>query len=352
LFEWYNFFKKKKNRRGGKVSEFLTPERTVYDSGVQFLRPKSLDEFIGQENVKKKLSLALEAAKMRGEVLDHVLLAGPPGLGKTTLAHIIASELQTNIHVTSGPVLVKQGDMAAILTSLERGDVLFIDEIHRLNKAVEELLYSAIEDFQIDIMIGKGPSAKSIRIDIQPFTLVGATTRSGLLSSPLRSRFGIILELDFYTVKELKEIIKRAASLMDVEIEDSAAEMIAKRSRGTPRIAIRLTKRVRDMLTVVKADRINTDIVLKTMEVLNIDAEGLDEFDRKILKTIIEIYRGGPVGLNALAASLGVEADTLSEVYEPYLLQAGFLARTPRGRVATEKAYKHLKYEVPENRLF
>ncbi|ABQ47043.1 MULTISPECIES: Holliday junction branch migration DNA helicase RuvB [Thermotoga] len=334
------------------MSEFLTPERTVYDSGVQFLRPKSLDEFIGQENVKKKLSLALEAAKMRGEVLDHVLLAGPPGLGKTTLAHIIASELQTNIHVTSGPVLVKQGDMAAILTSLERGDVLFIDEIHRLNKAVEELLYSAIEDFQIDIMIGKGPSAKSIRIDIQPFTLVGATTRSGLLSSPLRSRFGIILELDFYTVKELKEIIKRAASLMDVEIEDSAAEMIAKRSRGTPRIAIRLTKRVRDMLTVVKADRINTDIVLKTMEVLNIDAEGLDEFDRKILKTIIEIYRGGPVGLNALAASLGVEADTLSEVYEPYLLQAGFLARTPRGRVATEKAYKHLKYEVPENRLF
>nr|1J7K_A Chain A, HOLLIDAY JUNCTION DNA HELICASE RUVB [Thermotoga maritima] len=334
------------------MSEFLTPERTVYDSGVQFLRPKSLDEFIGQENVKKKLSLALEAAKMRGEVLDHVLLAGPPGLGKTTLAHIIASELQTNIHVTSGPVLVKQGDMAAILTSLERGDVLFIDEIHRLNKAVEELLYSAIEDFQIDIMIGKGPSAKSIRIDIQPFTLVGATTRSGLLSSPLRSRFGIILELDFYTVKELKEIIKRAASLMDVEIEDAAAEMIAKRSRGTGRIAIRLTKRVRDMLTVVKADRINTDIVLKTMEVLNIDDEGLDEFDRKILKTIIEIYRGGPVGLNALAASLGVEADTLSEVYEPYLLQAGFLARTPRGRIVTEKAYKHLKYEVPENRLF
>ncbi|KAF2960839.1 MULTISPECIES: Holliday junction branch migration DNA helicase RuvB [unclassified Thermotoga] len=334
------------------MSEFLTPERTVYDSGVQFLRPKSLDEFIGQENVKKKLSLALEAAKMRGEILDHVLLAGPPGLGKTTLAHIIASELQTNIHVTSGPVLVKQGDMAAILTSLERGDVLFIDEIHRLNKAVEELLYSAIEDFQIDIMIGKGPSAKSIRIDVQPFTLVGATTRSGLLSSPLRSRFGIILELDFYTVKELKEIIKRAANLMDVEIEDTAAEMIAKRSRGTPRIAIRLTKRVRDMLTVVKADRIDTDIVLKTMEVLNIDDEGLDEFDRKILKTIIEIYKGGPVGLNALAASLGVEADTLSEVYEPYLLQAGFLARTPRGRVVTEKAYKHLKYEVPENRLF
>ncbi|KHC92347.1 Holliday junction DNA helicase RuvB [Thermotoga sp. Mc24] len=352
MFGWYNFLRKEENRRGGKVSEFLTPERTVYDSGVQFLRPKSLDEFIGQENVKKKLSLALEAAKMRGEILDHVLLAGPPGLGKTTLAHIIASELQTNIHVTSGPVLVKQGDMAAILTSLERGDVLFIDEIHRLNKAVEELLYSAIEDFQIDIMIGKGPSAKSIRIDVQPFTLVGATTRSGLLSSPLRSRFGIILELDFYTVKELKEIIKRAANLMDVEIEDTAAEMIAKRSRGTPRIAIRLTKRVRDMLTVVKADRIDTDIVLKTMEVLNIDDEGLDEFDRKILKTIIEIYKGGPVGLNALAASLGVEADTLSEVYEPYLLQAGFLARTPRGRVVTEKAYKHLKYEVPENRLF
>jgi len=230
--------------------------------------------------------------------------------------------------------------------------VLFIDEIHRLNKAVEEVLYSAIEDFQIDIMIGKGPSAKSIRIDIQPFTLVGATTRSGLLSSPLRSRFGMILELDFYTTEELKEIIKRAARLMDVEIEEEAAEMIAKRSRGTPRIAIRLTKRVRDMLTVEGADRIDIRIVQKTMEILNIDEEGLDEFDRKILKTIIEVYRGGPVGLNALAASLGVEADTLSEVYEPYLLQSGFIARTPRGRIATKKAYEHLKYEFPENRLF
>ncbi|PLV60114.1 Holliday junction branch migration DNA helicase RuvB [Thermotoga sp. KOL6] len=334
------------------MSDFLTPERTIYDSGVQFLRPKTLDEFVGQEKVKKKLFLALEAAKMRGEILDHVLLAGPPGLGKTTLAHIIASELQTNIHVTSGPVLAKQGDMAAILTSLERGDVLFIDEIHRLNKAVEELLYSAIEDFQIDIMIGKGPSAKSIRIDIQPFTLVGATTRSGLLSSPLRSRFGIILELDFYTIEELKEIIKRAASLMEVDIEDVAAEMIAKRSRGTPRIAIRLTKRVRDMLTIEKADKIDMDIVRKTMEVLNIDEEGLDDFDRKILKTIIEVYKGGPVGLNALAASLGIEPDTLTEVYEPYLLQSGFLARTPRGRIATEKAYKHLNYNFPENRLF
>jgi len=341
-----------KKQRGETVSDFLSPERTVYDSGVQFLRPKSLDEFIGQEKVKRKLSLALKAAKMRGEILDHILLAGPPGLGKTTLAHIIASEMQTNIHITSGPVLAKQGDMAAILTSLERGDVLFIDEIHRLNKAVEEVLYSAIEDFQIDIMIGKGPSAKSIRIDIQPFTLVGATTRSGLLSSPLRSRFGMILELDFYTTEELKEIVKRAARLMDVEIEEEAAEMIAKRSRGTPRIAIRLTKRVRDMLTVEGADRIDIRIVQKTMEILNIDEEGLDEFDRKILKTIIEVYRGGPVGLNALAASLGVEADTLSEVYEPYLLQSGFIARTPRGRIATKKAYEHLKYEFPENRLF
>jgi len=334
------------------VERFLTSERTVYDSGVQFLRPKKLEEFIGQERVKRKLALALKASKMRGEVLDHVLLVGPPGLGKTTLAHIIANELQTNLHVTSGPVLEKQGDMAAILTSLERGDVLFIDEIHRLNKAVEELLYSAIEDYQIDIMIGKGPSAKSIRIDIQPFTLIGATTRSGLLSSPLRSRFGIVLELDFYTVEELEKIIKRAAALMEVEIDEEAARLIAKRSRGTPRIAIRLTRRVRDLLTIENAKKIDVPLVLKTMEILNVDEEGLDEFDRKILRTIIEVYKGGPVGINALAASLGVEPDTISEVYEPFLLQAGFLARTPKGRIATEKAYRHLGYEFPQDRLF
>jgi len=334
------------------VERFLTSERTVYDSGVQFLRPKKLEEFIGQERVKRKLALALKASKMRGEVLDHVLLVGPPGLGKTTLAHIIANELQANLHVTSGPVLEKQGDMAAILTSLERGDVLFIDEIHRLNKAVEELLYSAIEDYQIDIMIGKGPSAKSIRIDIQPFTLIGATTRSGLLSSPLRSRFGIVLELDFYTVEELEKIIKRAAALMEVEIDEEAARLIAKRSRGTPRIAIRLTRRVRDLLTIENAKKIDVPLVLKTMEILNVDEEGLDEFDRKILRTIIEVYKGGPVGINALAASLGVEPDTISEVYEPFLLQAGFLARTPKGRIATEKAYRHLGYEFPQDRLF
>lgn len=334
------------------MERFLTSERTVYDSGVQFLRPKKLEEFIGQERVKRKLALALKASKMRGEVLDHVLLVGPPGLGKTTLAHIIANELQTNLHVTSGPVLEKQGDMAAILTSLERGDVLFIDEIHRLNKAVEELLYSAIEDYQIDIMIGKGPSAKSIRIDIQPFTLIGATTRSGLLSSPLRSRFGIVLELDFYTVEELEKIIKRAAALMEVEIDEEAARLIAKRSRGTPRIAIRLTRRVRDLLTIENAKKIDVPLVLKTMEILNVDEEGLDEFDRKILRTIIEVYKGGPVGINALAASLGVEPDTISEVYEPFLLQAGFLARTPKGRIATEKAYRHLGYEFPQDRLF
>ncbi len=334
------------------MERFLTSERTVYDSGVQFLRPKKLEEFIGQERVKRKLALALKASKMRGEVLDHVLLVGPPGLGKTTLAHIIANELQANLHVTSGPVLEKQGDMAAILTSLERGDVLFIDEIHRLNKAVEELLYSAIEDYQIDIMIGKGPSAKSIRIDIQPFTLIGATTRSGLLSSPLRSRFGIVLELDFYTVEELEKIIKRAAALMEVEIDEEAARLIAKRSRGTPRIAIRLTRRVRDLLTIENAKKIDVPLVLKTMEILNVDEEGLDEFDRKILRTIIEVYKGGPVGINALAASLGVEPDTISEVYEPFLLQAGFLARTPKGRIATEKAYRHLGYEFPQDRLF
>jgi len=334
------------------MERYLTPERTGYDIGVSFLRPKNLEEYIGQDKVKERLKLAIEAARKRKEPLDHVLLAGPPGLGKTTLAYVIANEMGTNIHITSGPVLEKQGDMAAILTNLEFGDVLFIDEIHRLNRAVEEILYSALEDFQIDIMIGKGPSARSIRIDIKPFTLVGATTRSGLLSSPLRNRFGMILELDFYETNDIKQIVMRASRLMNIDIDDEAAWYLAKRSRGTPRIAIRLLKRVRDLSTVEGKNRIDLDLVSRAMRILGIDDEGLDDFDKKILRVIIEVFNGGPVGLNAIAATLGVEPDTISEVYEPYLLQSGFIARTSRGRVATEKAYSHLGYDKGKGPLF
>lgn len=308
-------------------------------------RPNNLDEYVGQEEVKRRLRIALEAAKLRAEPLDHILLAGPPGLGKTTLAHVIAKELRKNIYVTSGPVIERGGDIAAMLSSLEEGDVLFIDEIHRMNKTAEEVLYSALEDFQVDVMIGKGPTARSVRIRLKPFTLIGATTRSGLLSSPLRNRFGMIFELDFYTVKELTLIIKRACEIMNMFIEQKAAELIAQRSRGTPRIALRLLKRVRDVATVRGEERITQSIVLKTMDILEIDAMGLDEMDRKILRTIIEVYDGGPVGLEALAATLNVELDTLKEVYEPYLLRTGLLVRTSRGRVASDLAYRHLGYE-------
>ncbi|WP_416068983.1 Holliday junction branch migration DNA helicase RuvB [Thermosipho africanus] len=319
------------------------PEKLPND--VLTIRPQKLEEYIGQENIKKRLKLAINASKIRKEALDHVLLVGPPGLGKTTLAHIISNEMGTNIHITSGPILEKQGDVAAILSNLEYGDILFIDEIHRMNKSVEEILYTAMEDFQIDILIGKGPSARSIRIDLQPFTLVGATTRSGLLSSPLRNRFGLIMELDFYTVEELSLIIKRASTVLNVEIDEDAAQLLAKRSRGTPRIALRLLRRVRDMSTVTEKKKIDVMMVEEIMELLGIDNEGLDEVDRKILTTIIEVYQGGPVGLKSLAASVGLSEDSISEVYEPYLLQSGFLARTHRGRVVTSKAYKHLGYK-------
>lgn len=307
-------------------------------------RPSNLDEYVGQEEVKKKLKIALEAAKLRSEPLDHILLAGPPGLGKTTLAYVIAKELKKNIYVTSGPILERSGDIAAILTNLEEGDVLFIDEIHRMNKMAEEVLYSALEDFQVDVMIGKGPTARSVRIKLKPFTLVGATTRSGLLSSPLRNRFGLIFELDFYSVEQLTLIVKRACKMMNIPIEEEAAEMIAQRSRGTPRTALRLLKRVRDLATVRGEERITRTIVAKTMDILEIDSLGLDEMDRKILRTIIEIYDGGPVGLEALAATLNVEVDTIKEVYEPYLLRTGLIVRTPRGRMASDLAYKHLGY--------
>ncbi|ABS60019.1 Holliday junction branch migration DNA helicase RuvB [Fervidobacterium nodosum] len=338
-----------------KINEYgseriVSPERTGYDS--YSLRPKFLSEYIGQENIKERLKLAIQASKMRGEQLDHILLAGPPGLGKTTLATIIANELNANIHVTSGPILEKQGDLAAILTNLEAGDVLFIDEIHRMNRNVEEILYSAMEDFQVDIMIGKGPAARSIRVELQPFTLIGATTRSGLLTSPLRNRFGMIFEMNFYTQEELKMIITRAAEVMGTLIDDDAALSIAKRSRGTPRIAIRLLKRVRDLSTVRGSENITLNIVEEVMRLLGVDEFGLDEMDRKILKTIIEIYKGGPVGLKSLAASLGITEDTISEVYEPFLVQSGFIARGARGRIATEKAYKYLGYNTLPGGLF
>ncbi|MGC8819530.1 MAG: Holliday junction branch migration DNA helicase RuvB [Fervidobacterium sp.] len=328
----------------------VSPERTGYDT--YYLRPKFLSEYIGQENIKQRLKLAIQACKMRSEQLDHILLAGPPGLGKTTLATIIANELNANIHITSGPILEKQGDLAAILTNLEAGDVLFIDEIHRMNRNVEEILYSAMEDYQIDIMIGKGPAARSIRVDLQPFTLIGATTRSGLLTSPLRNRFGMIFEMSFYTNEELKLIITRAAQVMETNIDDDAALSIAQRSRGTPRIAIRLLKRVRDLSTVRGSEKINLSMVSEVMNLLGIDEYGLDEMDRKLLKIIIEVYKGGPVGLKSLAASLGITEDTISEVYEPFLVQSGFIARSARGRVATEKAYRHLGYTFLSGGLF
>nr|WP_143611038.1 Holliday junction branch migration DNA helicase RuvB [Thermosipho melanesiensis] len=327
------------------ISErIIDPERLPND--IQTIRPQYLNEYIGQGNIKKRLGLAIKASKIRKEALDHVLLVGPPGLGKTTLAHIISNELGTNIHVTSGPILEKQGDVAAILTNLEHGDVLFIDEIHRMNRSVEEILYTAMEDFQIDILIGKGPSARSIRIDLQPFTLVGATTRSGLLSAPLRNRFGLIMELDFYSIDELSKIIERAAIVLNVEIEKDAAILLAKRSRGTPRIALRLLRRVRDMSTIRGKVKIDIYMVEEIMFLLGIDKEGLDELDRKILRTIIEVYNGGPVGVKSLAASVGISEDSISEVYEPYLLQSGFIARTHRGRIATKKAYNHLGIKV------
>ncbi|AEH50640.1 Holliday junction branch migration DNA helicase RuvB [Pseudothermotoga thermarum] len=315
-----------------------------HEPALPDLRPQSLSEYIGQEEIKKKLQIAIAAAKIRNEPLDHILLAGPPGLGKTTLAFVIAKEMGKNIYVTSGPILERQGDIAAILSALDFGDILFIDEIHRMNKAVEEIFYSALEDYKIDIMVGKGPTARSIRVGLKPFTLIGATTRSGLLSSPLRNRFGMILEFQFYSENELVEIIKRACGIMKIKVEDDAAYLIAKRSRGTPRIALRLLKRARDVMTIKGKDVLSKDLVEKTMDILEIDELGLDEMDRKILKTIIEIYDGGPVGLEVLASTLNVEVDTLKEVHEPYLLRMGLIARTLRGRIATPLAYKHFGY--------
>ena len=311
------------------------------------LRPRMLDEYVGQEKAKENLKIYIEAAKRRADALDHVLLYGPPGLGKTTLSTIVANELGVNIRVTSGPAIEKPGDLAAILTNLSENDVLFIDEIHRLSRNSEEKLYSAMEDYVLDIMIGKGPAARSLRIPLQKFTLIGATTRAGQLSTPLRDRFGVLLRLELYTPEELSRIVKRSAGILDIMIEDEGALEIAKRSRGTPRIANRLLKRVRDYAQVRGDGNITREIADKALIMLEIDELGLDNIDRRMLETIIKFYDGGPVGLETLSATIGEEAVTLEDVYEPYLMQIGFLGRTPRGRVATPAAYEHLGIPVP-----
>lgn len=309
------------------------------------LRPQTLDEYIGQEKTKKTLKIYIEAAKQRHDALDHVLFYGPPGLGKTTLSGIIANEMGTHMKVTSGPAIEKPGEMAAILNNLQEGDILFVDEIHRLNRQVEEVLYPAMEDFAIDIMIGKGASARSIRLDLPKFTLVGATTRAGLLSAPLRDRFGVMHHLEFYNHKELQTIVLRSAQVLEVEIDAKGAAEIAKRSRGTPRLANRLLKRVRDFAQVKYDGRITYDVASFALDLLEVDQYGLDKIDRRILQTLIVNFQGGPVGLETLAAAIGEDAGTLEDVYEPYLLQNGFLNRTPRGRTASSLAYEHLGFE-------
>ncbi|MCM3587692.1 Holliday junction branch migration DNA helicase RuvB [Mesobacillus maritimus] len=313
----------------------------------QSLRPQTLNQYIGQDKVKENLEVFIKAARFRQETLDHVLLYGPPGLGKTTLAAIIANEMGVNLRTTSGPAIERPGDLAAILTALEPGDVLFIDEIHRLPRSIEEVLYPAMEDFCLDIVIGKGPSARSVRLDLPPFTLVGATTRAGSLSAPLRDRFGVLSRLEYYKEADLREIVLRTAEVLDTEIEDSAAIEIARRSRGTPRIANRLLRRVRDFAQVRSDGSIDYELANEALELMQVDRLGLDHIDHKLLKGIIEKFRGGPVGLETIAATIGEEANTIEDVYEPYLLQIGFLQRTPRGRVVTHAVYHHFQMEVP-----
>jgi holliday junction DNA helicase RuvB len=329
-----------RSQQGGGVT---TPVGDEDERQLDYsLRPHSLTEFIGQQRIKQVLGMSIEAARKRGEVLDHTLFSAPPGLGKTSLAHIIARELGVNLRVTAGPAIERAGDLAAIVSDLGEGDVLFIDEIHRLAKVVEEILYPAMEDFQLNIVVGKGPGARSMKLAVKPFTLVGATTRSGLLSSPLRDRFGQHYHLDFYSHGELAQIVQRSAHLLEVRIEPGGAAELAARARGTPRIANRLLRRVRDFAEVNAAPVVSTEVALAALELLEIDACGFDKMDRAILSAIIDKFEGGPVGVETLAAAVGEEADTIGDVYEPYLMQEGFIARTARGRIATQRAYTHL----------
>lgn len=333
------------------LDRFITSTKNATDLEIEnSLRPRAMSDYVGQEKIKNNLNIYIQAAKNRGETLDHVLLYGPPGLGKTTLSHIIANEMGSQIKITSGPTIEHAADLAAILTNLNKNDVLFIDEIHRLNKSVEEVLYPAMEDFALDFIVGKGPSARNMRLKIQPFTLIGATTRAGMLTGPLRDRFGVICRLELYSVDELKIIINRSAKILNVKLDDDACTEIARRSRGTPRLANRLLKRVRDYADVLGEGHIDLNMAKKSLELMEIDNLGLDVIDRKVMLAIIKKFSGGPVGLETLASSTGEDASTIEDVYEPYLLQLGFIARTPRGRVALSKAYEHFGVDLSDDK--